>query len=175
MVQPENTFRIDKYITTSLGHITPWLFRPISFCYLLQIYPQGFCPPNIPEGSVMHAIFLIYFPTYIDKQRPYGSGFLHILLGKMICLKGDNYNLDVMFLELLFMFPQLREMDPAGQSTEVAVKNHQQPTALIILKLMCISFTVCQTKENSWLAGHFWHESPLRHIMLFLHPSFFLC
>jgi hypothetical protein len=70
----------------------------------------------------------------VNKQRPLEAGFLHIAAGQKTGLKGYYDHLDIFAQKLVFSFPQLREMAPAGQSAEMPVKDHKQPATSIIRK-----------------------------------------
>ena len=50
-----------------------------------------------------------------------------------------------------FVLLQLQQMVPAGQSGEVAMKNHQEPRAPVILEPMNLAVEIREGKRNSRL------------------------
>lgn len=47
------------------------------------------------------------------------------------------------------MITQLHDVGSAGQSSKMAVKNHQKPFTLIVFKSMNASLAVCKSEINS--------------------------
>ena len=59
VMQSHHARRIDKHITTSLINIIASWSGTISFEDLLEIYPPGGWPPQIPKACLSHAIITI--------------------------------------------------------------------------------------------------------------------
>ena len=57
------------------------------------------------------------------------------------------------------MLLQLQQMPAARQSTEVAVKDQQQPVPLVVLEAMDQALTVVKCKRNGRMTDHV-RESP---------------
>jgi len=54
---------------------------------------------------------------------------------------------------------QLREMGSAGQSTKVAVKNHQKPISFVVVEMDHLPITVATVERNGWFSCKVFHGS----------------
>jgi len=115
----------------------------------LEISPPGFWAPDIPERGGKHVVGPVQFAFFIHQHRPGKIGFIDISAGKMTGLEGDDDDAHVPFFKGLFLFPQLREMRPAGQSPQVAMKDHEQPVAAKFLQSMHRTCCIGQGKIRS--------------------------
>jgi len=125
MMQPNHSVRVDQNVAAPLMDIVRGLMQFLPFQQLLQIDPPVAWGPQIPERSIKHVILKIDFAFSINQQWPFQSGFRNILTGKKVVFKGNNDDFDLEPAKLGFMITQLRDVRPAGQSAQMAVKYHQ--------------------------------------------------
>lgn len=162
MMQADHAGRVDEHVTAALGNIAVRLLQLLAVQNSFQIGPPGFRPPDIPEGSGEHPVATVEFPFFIDQQRPDKAGIFGILPGQKARLKGDHRDCNAKFRQFRFVLPQLREMDAAGQSAEVAVKNQQQPGTLIIGEMMHLPLRVGKREWHRGFSGQIHGMSPLK-------------
>jgi hypothetical protein len=60
-------------------------------------------------------------------------------------------------VKLLFPITQLRDVRPARESAEVAVKHHQQPTSTVLLEVVTPAGTVPKMERDGGLPGQVAH------------------
>lgn len=125
MMQGNDSTRIDQHVSAALGDIP---FRFLQFLPLhdfLQINPPGFRTPYVPKGCGEHPIGSVRFAGIVDKKRPGQRSLLDITAGEEVVFKRDHHDPNFPPIELLFMITQLRDVRPARESAEVAMKYHQ--------------------------------------------------
>jgi hypothetical protein len=66
-------------------------------------------------------------------------------------LKRDHDNPGFQLLEGPRVLLQLQQVPAAGQSTQVAMKYHQQPGAFVVFKAVNAALGIWQGKGNRWL------------------------
>jgi hypothetical protein len=142
MMKANNSVRIDENISTPLANVPFRLPQPLSLQYQLQIDPPCFRSPNVPEGRGEHPVLPVGFAGVIDQKRPGQGSFGDITAGKQTVLKRDHCDFHVPFCEFILMITQLRDVRPAGQSAEVAVKHQQQPAPAVVRENMNSTATV---------------------------------
>jgi hypothetical protein len=151
MMQPHNALRIDQHIAAPLPDIARRFTWQSAVEDLLEIGQPGTWAPNIPEAGIKHSVGPVDIPIRVNKQRPIEAGFLHIPAGQETGLESYYDHLGIFGQKLVFSFPQLREMAPAGQSAEMPVKDHKQPETCIIRKPVHLAGSILKLKRNSGL------------------------
>jgi hypothetical protein len=84
--------------------------------------------------------------------------FFDVTPGKIVVLKCNYYDLYISFAEFHFMITQLRDMGPARQSAEMAVKDHQKPIPLVVSKTMVSTLAVSKAESNSGFSRQILHS-----------------
>jgi hypothetical protein len=149
VMQGNDSVRIDENISAPLVNVPFRLPQPLPLHYLLQINPPCFRPPYVPEGRGEHPVLPVGFAGIIDQKRPGQGSFGDITAGKKTVLKRDHCDLHVPSGEFIFMITQLRDVRPAGQSAEVAVKHQQQPAPAVVRENMNSTATVPKFERYS--------------------------
>lgn len=134
MVKPHDAFRIDQDISTSLAHVFSGLLRETSPCELLQVGPPCARAPDIQKARVQHPVSRIHLTRFIDQERPPELSVLHIAAGQETRLERYHHHAGFQRIELLFVLPQLPQVPPARQSTQMAVEDHQEPSASVVIE-----------------------------------------
>jgi hypothetical protein len=91
--------------------------------------------------------------------------FFDVTPGKIVGLKCNDDNLYISFTEFRFMITQLRDMGPARQSAEMAMKNHQKPIPLVVFKMMVATLAVSKAESNSGFSCQIFHFGTLRTVV----------
>jgi hypothetical protein len=55
------------------------------------------------------------------------------------------------------MITQLRDVRPAGESTEMTMKDHQKPIAFVIIEMMGLAIAVMKVEWNGQLVCEAFH------------------
>lgn len=148
MMQGNDSVRIDENISAPLVNVPFRLPQPLSLHYLLQINPPCFRPPYVPEGSGEHPVIPVCCAGVIDQKRPGQGSICNVTAGEEVVLERDHCDLHVPSGEFIFMITQLRDVRPAGQSAEVAVKHQQQPAPAVVRENMNSTATVPKFERN---------------------------
>jgi len=148
-MQPHDAGRVDQHIPAALVDIARCPMRLLSFHKGQRIDPPGFWPPHVPEGSGEHAVVAVGLTRLVNQQRPGQTGFLDVLTGKKVIIKGDDDNPDIAPAEFRFLITQLRDVRPAGQSAKMAVEDHQQPAPGVLSQAMAAAEAVVKVERKS--------------------------
>jgi len=159
-MQTHDAGRVDQYVTATLIDIAFGFMQRLTFAQRSQVDPPAFRPPDIPKRCREHPVATIDIPAGIDQQWPGQPGLLDVLTRKKIVFERYDRDADVGAVELVFLLAQLRKMPPAGESTEVAVKDQQQPVPPVIFKPVGVPGTVVQGEGDGGLAGQCRHGVP---------------
>lgn len=143
-MQMNGSARTDQHVSATLEDVPFRLFQLLPLNNLLQISPPRFRTPHIPKRGGKHAIVPVHFAGIIDKKRPGQRSILDITARKKVGFKCDHHDLYVPLAEFLFMITQLRDVRPARESAEVAMKHHQKPTSPVVFEK--VSFAVAVLK-----------------------------
>ena len=125
MMQMDGSARIDQHISATLEDVPFRLYELLPLNDLLQIRSPCFRTKYIPKGGGEHAIVPVRFAGIIDKKRPGQRSIFNVTARKKAGLKCHHYDLYVPPAEFLFLITQLRDVRPARESAEVAMKHHQ--------------------------------------------------
>ena len=169
MMQGNDSVRIYENISAPLVNVPFRLPQSLSLHYLLQISPPCFRPPDVPEGSGQHPVVPVCFARVIDQKRPGQGSFSHVTAGEEVVFERDHCNFHVPSGEFIFMITQLRDVRPAGQSAEVAVKHQQQPAPTVVRENMNSTTTVPKFERNGRFPRQLVHRVLSRiggHLML---------
>ena len=80
---------------------------------------------------------------------------------KVTRLEGNGDDPNVKGAEALFRVLHLHQVPATGQSPEMAVENHQQPGAAVILEATDSALSIGQTKRHCGLANEKVHDALL--------------
>ena len=142
MVQTDGTARVDQHVSATLVYVPSRFCDLLPLDDLLQVSPPGFRTPNIPKGSGKHAVVSVRLAGIIDKERPGQRCIINIFLREIPGLECDQDDLHVPLMEFLLPVTQLRDVRPAGKSTEVAMEHHQQPASPVVFEKVGFSAAV---------------------------------
>ena len=131
VMEADDALRVDKHIATPLIDISLSLLRYIAPEYLLDILPPGCRSPHIPETGSGKTEKLIQEQLTINGQGPLEVRFSLIIEGLFILCECDDNDVDATGQQTILTPPQLRQVRPAGQSGEMAVKDQVEPLAAI--------------------------------------------
>jgi len=161
MMQCDDAIRIDQDIPATLGDIPLRFFHFLPLQDLLQVHPPGFRTPNVPKGSGEHPVSLVHFAGIVQEKGPGQRSILDIPSGEEVVFERDHHDSNIPPAKLLFPITQLRDMRPAGESAEVAVKHHQQPIPAVLLEVVNSAGTVPKPEGDGGFSGQITHgESP---------------
>jgi hypothetical protein len=171
MMQTNGSARIDQHISAALEDVPFRLYELLSLGNLLQIRPPRFRTKNIPIGGGEHAIFPVRFAGIIEKNRPGQQSIFNVTARKKAGLKCDHDDLYVPPAEFLLLITQLRDVRAAGESAEVAMKHHQQPTPPVVFEKVDFPAAVPKVERHGrfsrqithgWLRGNGRTGNPVR-------------
>jgi hypothetical protein len=157
MVQTDGPAGVDQHVSATLVYVPSRFCDLLPLDDLLQVSPPGFRTPNIPKGSGKHAVVPVRFAGIIDKKRPAKRSIFNVSARKMAALKRYHHDLYVPPAEFLFMITQLRDVRPAGESTEVAMKHHQQPASPVVLEKEGFSAAVPKAERDGGISRQIPH------------------
>lgn len=157
MVQAHYSLRIYQHIATPLVDIVGRLMQLLPLQQLPGVDPPTARPPQIKKGSLKHAVVRVHLPLCIHQQRPVQAGLSNVLAGKEVVFEGNNGDLEIQPVKFCLPITQLRDVRAAGESTQVAVKHHQQPAAAKIGKLVRRSAGISKVETESRFAGQVIH------------------
>ncbi len=103
-----------------------------------------------------HAVGPIDLPLLVEQDRPRIPGLVEIGTDQRATLKGHHHNLHVQRADILGLL-QLQQVSSAGQSTQMAMEDHQQPGSLEVVESMNPAVDVGQRKRHGGLVhseGH---------------------
>lgn len=124
-----------------------------------EVRPPSPRSPYIPSGSTQHSIVVVRSPGSIDQDRPRQRSVFSVAAREKIVFEGHDRGLHSSFSKFLFMITQLRDVGPARQSAEVAVKYQQEPLSCVILKGVLDASRIRKLKRNCRLARQVAHAS----------------
>ena len=134
MVKPDDPLRIDQHVSALLLGISSRPLGQPSSKQLQKVRPPHGWTHEIPEPGFPHAVGVIELTPFIDEKGPPKSRLIGISLDNAINLEGHHDDLNAKFAERASRLLHLHEVPSAWQSAEMAVKDHQQPGAAVILK-----------------------------------------
>jgi hypothetical protein len=164
-MQGDDSIRIDQDISAPLGDIPFRLFQSLPLQDLFQLHPPGFRTPYVPKGSGEHPIGPVRFAGIVHEKGPGQRSILDIHSGEEVVFERDHCDSNLPPAKLLFPITQLRDVRPARESAEVAMKHHQQPTSTVLLKAVTLAGTVPKSEGDGGLSGEVNHgESPRAYV-----------
>jgi hypothetical protein len=147
MMQSHYTPGIDQDVAPLLLYIAVRSLRQSSLADFPGRGPPGPESPHLPECRLQHTVFPVQFPGGIQEKRIVNIVIHNILSGGDLSGKGDSRKLQLMLSVCILL--HLQEVTGAGQSTQMPVKDHQQPAAQIIVQAMDLSLCIWQDEGNS--------------------------
>jgi len=159
MVQTDSSARVDQHVSATLEDVPSRFYDLLPLDDLLQVSPPGFRTPNIPKGSGKHAVVPVRFAGIIDKERPAQRSIFNVSARKIAALKDYHHDLYVPSAEFLFMITQLRDVCPARESTEVAMKHHQQPTSPVVFEKVGFPAAVPKVERDGRMSRQIAHAT----------------
>ncbi len=157
MMESHNATRIDQHIPTLLpgvSHRPPWKLPTDE---LLEVGPPRCRPPEMSQSGLEHAVGPIDVPLLVDQDGPRKPGLVEIGTDQWATLKRHDHKLHVERAERILDLLQLQQVSAAGQSTQMAMEDHQQPGSLEVLESMDPAVDVWQCKRHGGLVhsgGH---------------------
>jgi hypothetical protein len=149
---------VHENVSPQLVNVASGTPQPVAPADQLDVRPPGGGPPDRRPSTATHPIGAIEDPPPVNQQGPSETRLAHVLLGTLSGLERHNDDLEAQLLDLVLVPSQLRQVLTAGQSTEVAVEDHQQPAAAKLLDTMHRTGGVLQRKRDGRrpdLAFHF--------------------
>ena len=125
MVESHNASRIDQHIPTLLRGVS---YRPswkAATDELFDVDPPRCRTPKIPQSCLQHAVGPIDLPLLVDQDGPRNPGLVEIGTDQWPTLKRHHHKLHVQRAERMLGLLQLQQVSAAGQSTQMAVEDHQ--------------------------------------------------
>ena len=162
MVETDGTARVDQHVSATLVYVPSRFCDLLPLDDLLQVSPPGFRTPNIPKGSGKHAVVSVRLAGIIDEKGPGNRSIFDVSARKIAALKSYHHDLYVPPAEFLFVITQLRDVRPAGESTEVAMEHHQQPASPVVFEKVGFSAAIPKCERygrfprqaaHGWLRG----------------------
>jgi hypothetical protein len=127
MMEPHDPSGIHENISPPLADVAFRFFGQAAVSELFEVSPPRARSPYIPEAGFEHTICSVKLTCRIDQKRPGKARIFDIGSGKKSDFKSDDYNLYIQPVELIFVLLQLQQMSPAGESSQVPMKDHQKP------------------------------------------------
>jgi len=159
MVQADGPARVDQHVSATLIYVPSRSCDLLPLDDLLQVSPPDFRTPNIPKGSGKHAVVPVRFAGIIDKKGPAHRSIFNVSARKIAALKRYHHDLYVPPAEFLFVITQLRDVRPAGESTEVAMKHHQQPTSPVVFEKVGFPAAVPKVERDGRVSRQIAHAT----------------
>jgi len=156
----DDTIRVDQDIPATLGDIPFRFLQSLPLQDLLQVRPPGFRTPYVPKGGGEHPVGPVRFAGIVHEKRPGQGSFLDVASCEEAALERDHHDIHVPPGKFLFPITQLRDVRPAGESAEVAVKHHQQPIPAVLLEMVHSAGTVPKPEGNGGFSGQVTHGEP---------------
>jgi len=147
MMEPNDPSWINENITAPLTDVPLRFLGKTTMRYFLEISPPCVRSPDIPKGGCEHVIGIVHFTGSIYKKRPMKTGILDIGFGEKTRFKGDDHYFHISPAKLIFVLLQLQQVPSARESSEVSVKDHQEPRPPIIIEKVGFLFRV---RKNKW-------------------------
>ena len=153
-MKADNARLIHQHISAPLVDVPSRFFRELSTAYFFHISPPSGGSPKIQESGVQHAVCVIQRAFFIHKQGPSKICFLNISPCEKVLFKGDNDDFHPQTVQLFLVAPQLRQVSPARQSSEVTVEDQQQPVSGIVLHAVWFAVDIPKKKRNRFFPYH---------------------
>ena len=157
MMESHNATRIDQHIPTLLPGVSHRPSWKLATDELLEVGPPRCRPPEMSQSGLEHAVGPIDVPLLVDQDGPRKPGLVEIGTDQWATLKRHDHKLHVERAERILDLLQLQQVSAAGQSTQVAMEDHQQPGSLEVLESMDPAVDVWQCKRHGGLVhsgGH---------------------
>lgn len=84
---------------------------------------------------------------------------MNVRRGDRSCLECHHTDVDPHRLDFALVLPQLRQMLPARQSTEMAMEHEQQPFASILFEPMDLALRILQLERDRGTTQFIFHAS----------------
>ncbi len=160
MMEPHDSRGVYENISPSLADVPFRLFGRAAACELFEVSPPCAWSPYIPEAGFQHAVCPVKLACRIDQKGPAKARIFDIGPGKKSSFKSDYYNLYIAPVEFVFELLQLQQVPPAGQSSQVPMKDHQKPRVTIIVKAVRFFPRIREAKADSGLPNQTTHKDP---------------
>jgi hypothetical protein len=148
MMHPHDSPWIDQDVAPQLPPVPPRFARQPATKYQDQVPDDGRQPVNAPPASARHSVGRVKLLVRVQQQRPWQLRFPEIRKGHEVCVERDDFDTHIQLVQPLFLLPQLRQVLTTRRSTEMAMKNQQQPVTRIFLETMDVSVGIFQLKIN---------------------------
>lgn len=152
VAEAHDATRIDQHVAAELQDVGIGSCRDAAPCELFEICPPRLWPPDIPESSRQHTVGAIHLPGFVQEHGPRELHLVGVHPGLGGRLERDDHRADVPPFQLAPTTLQLQQVPAAGESTEMAMEDHQQPATSIMLERVQAPPDVWQRKSNRWLS-----------------------
>lgn len=131
-MKPNNSFGIDEHIAARLTPIFPRTLQPPSGSQQFEIVPDRGWTVDGPATQLIHLVGSVERSAVIQEKRPLQCRLRDVGSRQRTVIKGHHHHPRVQLLKSLLLLTQLRQVLAARQSTQVAMKDHQQPFSVEI-------------------------------------------
>ena len=137
MMKSDYAVGVDQNITSQLTIVRPGLRDPSPLAEdQPQVFPDRARSIDGPCAASGDSILLIRGKVRVDQEWPGEARFFEIGLRDGATIKTDNDHVDLAISERCFKLTQLRQMFPARQSAKVAMKDDEQPVAMVVTQVV---------------------------------------
>lgn len=116
---------VDQHVAALLGRVGHWPFRKVAAYELLEINPPRRWSQQVPQLRLTHTVSEIQSTIIIDENRPGNASLLNVCTDGTLGFKRHNNDLNPKVSQRLVNLLQLQQMATAGQSTQVAMEDHE--------------------------------------------------
>jgi hypothetical protein len=171
MVKSDDPRGIDQHITTLLLGISPRPLGQLSAKQLQKVGPPHSWAQEIPWLGLPHTVRVIELTLLVHEKGAAEARLFDIGACNMTSLEGNADDPNAKLAEALFRVLHLHEVPSTGQSAEMAVENHQQPGAAVLLEAADLALGIGQTKGHCGLANETIHEAYHRSSVIRFRPG----
>jgi len=148
MMQGHASGGVNENVSPQLANIASGALRPVASTDQLEVRPPRGGPPDRRPSTAAHPIGTIEDPPLVNQQGPSKTRLAHVFFRTSRSLERHDDDLEPQLLDVVLVPSQLRQVLTAGQSPEMAMKDHQQPAAAKLLEPMNRTDSVLQRKRN---------------------------
>lgn len=159
IVQTYYPLGIDQHIATQLSPVTAGLARSLAAENESKVLPDRCGTIQVPPASTLHAVGLVELLFGIQQHRPDQPGFLHVCQRHDVVVERNHFDSHIKCFEFGFLLSQLRQMLTAWRSSQVPMKNQQQPVPQIIRQPMNLPVCISEFKRPGLLPNRRFHDS----------------
>ena len=153
MMEPHDARGIDEHIATELSRVGARVFRQPATRELSQVRQPRSASPDVPQPSPVHAVAAVQRAVAVDENRPGNVCVRQVRAHERRGFECDHRDADRQILERLLVLLQLQQVPAARESSQVPVKDQQEPIALVVAEPVCAPVRIRQFERNRRCAG----------------------